>query len=96
MNYSFHPHAERELKEVENYYESIREELGDRFRAEIELTISRIIRFPEAWPTLSLTIRRGRLNTFPYGIVYKVMSDEILLVAVMHLHREPHYWADRV
>jgi len=28
MNYSFHPHAEKELEEVEKYYDNIREELG--------------------------------------------------------------------
>jgi hypothetical protein len=33
MNYSFHPDAEKELEEVENYYDSIRDELGNRFRS---------------------------------------------------------------
>jgi len=28
MNYSFHPDAEKELEEGENYYDSIRQELG--------------------------------------------------------------------
>ncbi len=36
MNYSFHPHAEKELEEIENHYDSIREELGDRFRARVQ------------------------------------------------------------
>ena len=45
MNYSFHPHAEKELEEIENHYGSIREELGDRFREDIEITISRILKF---------------------------------------------------
>ena len=43
MNYSFHPDAEKELEEVESHYDSIREELGDRFRAETEMAISRIL-----------------------------------------------------
>jgi hypothetical protein len=45
MNYSFHPAAEKELEEIENYYDSIRDELGDRFRAETEMAISRILDF---------------------------------------------------
>ena len=53
MNYSFHPHTERELEEVERYYDNIREELGNRFRAEIEMAISRILDFPNAWQRLS-------------------------------------------
>ena len=96
MNFSFHPHAEKELEEIESYYERIREELGDRFRAEIELAISRILKFPKGWQPLSQVVRRCRLNTFPYGIVYRVKTDEIRVLAVMHRHREPNYWMDRL
>ena len=95
MNYSFHPHAEKELEEVEKYYDNMREELGDRFRAEIEMAISRILDFPNAWQRLSENTRRRTLKTFLYGIVYRVKTDEIRILAVMHLHREPDYWKYR-
>lgn len=95
MNYSFHPHAERELEEIENYYDGIREGLGDRFREEMEMTVSRILKYPNGWQSLSAVVRRCRLNSFPYGIIYRVKSDEIRLLAVMHHHREPDYWTYR-
>jgi plasmid stabilization system protein ParE len=95
MNYSFHPHAEKEPEDAENYYDEIREELGDRFRAEIEMALSRIIKFPNAWQPLTKIVRRRRLIDFPYGIVYRVKTAEIRILAVMHLHREPGYWAYR-
>jgi plasmid stabilization system protein ParE len=95
MNYSYHPHAEKELEQVEEYYDDIREELGDRFRAEVEAAISRILEFPKGWQPLSQVVRRCRLNAFPYGIVYRVKTDEIRILAVMHLHRKPNYWAYR-
>ena len=95
MNYSFHPHAEKELEEIENYYDSIREGLGDRFRNDVEMAISRILKFPNGWQPLSHIVRRCRLNSFPYGLIYRVKSDEIRLLAVMHLHREPDYWTYR-
>ena len=95
MNYSFHPHAEKELKEIEDHYDSIREELGDRFRDEIQMTISRILKFPNGWQPLSSVVRRCRLKNFPYGIIYRVTSQEIRLLAVMHHHREPDYWTYR-
>jgi plasmid stabilization system protein ParE len=95
MTYSFHPHAEKELEDVENYYDGISEDLGDRFRAEIESALSRIIKLPNAWQPLTKTVRRRRLIDFPYGIVYRVKTDEIRILAVMHLHREPGYWAYR-
>jgi hypothetical protein len=32
------------------------------------------------------------LNRFPYAILYRIASDEVQIVAVMHLHRRPGYW----
>ena len=46
MNYIFHPHAERELEDIEAHYDRLGEELGDRFRSEIELALSRISGYP--------------------------------------------------
>jgi plasmid stabilization system protein ParE len=96
MNYSYHPDAEKELEQVEEYYDNIREELGDRFRDEIQVAISRILKLPNGWQPLSQVVRRCRLNTFPYGIVYRVKTDEIRILAVMHLSRKPNYWVDRL
>lgn len=95
MKYSFAPHAEKELEDTEKYYDSIGEELGNRFRHEIEMTISRILKFPQGWQPLSNVVRRCRVNHFPYGLIYRVKSDDTRILAVMHLHREPKYWSDR-
>lgn len=56
MNYTFHPHAEKELEEIEDYYGSTRKELGNQFRDEMKLTLSRIVRFPNGWSLLSAPI----------------------------------------
>jgi hypothetical protein len=45
---------------------------------------------------LSANVWRCRVNRFPYGLVYEVSGEEIVIVAVMHLHRRPGYWRDRV
>ena len=37
MNSSYHPHAEKELEQAEEYYDNISEELGDRFRDEMQV-----------------------------------------------------------
>ena len=95
MDYTFHPHAERELEEIESHYDGILHELGNRFREDVEMTISRILKFPNGWQPLSELVRRCRLNSFPYGIVYQVNTNGILLVAVMHNRRRPDYWTYR-
>jgi len=95
MNYSFHPDAEDELEEAENHDDGIDETLGDRFRAEFEVSIARILSFPHAWQSLSEKIRRRRLISFPYGIVYRLKANEVRILAVMHLHQEPDHWRNR-
>jgi plasmid stabilization system protein ParE len=96
MAYDFHPDAKRELEEAVAYYDNISGELGDAFIEEVEQTLERIEKFPEAWPQLSKNTRRCRTLSFPYGIVYQIKDKRILVVAMMHLQRKPNYWSDRV
>ena len=32
---------------------------------------------------------------FPYGIIYTTDGNDLLVIAVAHLHRQPNYWRDR-
>jgi toxin ParE2 len=85
-----------DLREAIRYYEAQRPGLGAELRDEIRSAPERIERFPEAWHPLSPNTRRCRTHRFPYGIIYQVRPDEILVVAVAHLHRRPDYWKDRI
>lgn len=77
-------------------YDSQEPGLGSRFAAEVKRTIGRILQYPEAWPPLSKRTRRCRTRKSPYGIIYQVRGEELLVVAVMHLHRAPETWQGRV
>ena len=96
MKYSFHPSAQAELDEAVDYYEECRLGLGLEFTKEFYSTIYRIIQFPEAWSPLSRNTRRCLTNRFPYGIIYQILNDEIVIIAVMQLNRRPGYWKGRV
>lgn len=41
--------------------------------------------------------RRCLIAKFPYGIIYDFSPehDEIVIVAIAHLHRRPDYWVSR-
>jgi len=95
MTYTFHPHAEKELEEIEGYYNGIDKELGNQFREDFESTLSRIIQFPNGWHPLTKIDRSCRFSSFPYCIIYRMISKGIYIVAVMHSHREPDYWMYR-
>lgn len=96
MTVKFLSEAEVELNETIDYYNEQKSGLGFQFSEEVKNTLKRIVQFPEAWPVLSRRARRCRTNKFPYGIIYQIREDMILVVAVMHLHREPDYWKSRI
>jgi hypothetical protein len=70
--------------------------LGDDFLTEVLDTLDRIARFPKAWHPCSKRTRRCQTRRFPYGIVYQIRKEEILVIAIANLHREPDYWEDRL
>lgn len=96
MNVRFLPEARAELTEAVLRYDSQRDGLGDAFTDEVQSAIARIELLPEAWTPLAAGIRRCRTNHFPYGLVYSIEGEELVIIAVMHLHRRPGYWKDRL
>jgi hypothetical protein len=65
------------------------------FAKEIDAVIQNILSFPEAWVPLSPNTRRCLTKRFPYGVIYQMASQEVFIIAVMHLNRTPTYWKDR-
>ena len=88
--------AEIELDQAVHWYGEQAPGLGEAFLIEVLSTADRIARFPEAWHSLGEGIRRCRLSRFPYGLIYTIDNDAILVLAVAHLHRRPDYWRDRL
>ena len=98
MNYSFHPEAEEEFIKAIDFYEAQERELGLDFSIEVYQAIQRIIANPESWTKRSENIRRILLQRFPFGILYNydLKTEEIFIIAVMHLRRQPDYWKERL
>ena len=88
--------AQRELDEAIAHYNGESPGLGDAFLLELLAAIDRIRRFPDAWHPLGGEIRRCRLRRFPYGLIYSMEKEDVLILAVAHTHREPNYWRGRI
>lgn len=96
MEIIFLPPAKSEFAEAISYYNDQSEGLGYEFAAEVKRTLERIIQYPNAWFKLSNRTHRCRTNRFPYGIIYQIREGTLLIVAVMHLSREPKTWKSRM
>jgi len=89
--------AEAELDNTIKYYESEQPGLGARFRDEVSRAVSRITAYPSAYQMLSRRTRRCLIAKFPYGIIFQhnTSENEVLVIAIAHLHRKPDYWLSR-
>jgi toxin ParE2 len=88
--------AQIELDDAYEYYNLELPGLGEAFLSEVLNALDRIGKFPEAWQPSSKRTRRCQTRRFPYGIMYQIRKDEILVVAIANLHRKPDYWKDRI
>lgn len=96
MTSDFHPEARQEYREAAIFYGTRQSGLGAAFTLEVEAAIDRILEAPERWRVIEQDVRRCMTHTFPYGILYTIEAESILIVAVMHLRRRPGYWRDRL
>lgn len=92
MKFRILPPAAKEVREAARYYEQAVPGLGFEFVDEVRAAIRRILIHPEAWAPLDPVFRRCRTARFPFGVIYTIEPDFILIVSVMHLHREPESW----
>jgi hypothetical protein len=93
---AFHPDADAEVIAAAGWYDQRSPGLGADFLDEFEAALWRIKNSPEAFGIVVRNIRQHMLHRFPYGIVYRIETDRIYVLAVMHLHRDPQYWENRI
>lgn len=91
----FHPHADTEMVHAAAWYETQQRNLGKRFLASVEDALNRIRLNPELYPRVADDVRRCLTRTFPFSVLFRIKQDMIVVVAVMHLHRDPDYWKNR-
>ena len=95
MKYVFHPAVLNEYAEAVQYYTEQRVEVAQAFVNAIEDAVYRIRETPARYTAIDEDVRRCMARRFPYGVLYTIEQDYILILAVMHCSREPGYWKSR-
>lgn len=90
------PEAECDLVGGVRFYESREAGLGARFLRELDETIMKIARDPEAFAFYERPLRSCKVPDFPCRVIYADEMEFILIVAVSHLSRQPGWWRYRV
>ncbi|WP_042711203.1 type II toxin-antitoxin system RelE/ParE family toxin [Crocosphaera watsonii WH 8501] len=95
MKYVFHPEALKEYADAVRYYTEQRTEVAQAFINAIEDAVYRVRESSTRYNAIDDDVRRCMTRRFPYGILYTIEQDYILILAVMHCSREPGYWKSR-
>lgn len=80
---------------------------GDRFEQAVQHAITSIRENPEAWPIFDnasdwpewdgLPIPRSHgVPKHRYRVIYVVLNDEVVIIAIASTWRKPGYWRDRI
>ena len=83
----FRKRAEKDLNEIQGYYNKISPTITDNFFAEFFDTMDFIQDRPEMFQIRYRKIRIAPLYRFPYGIHYKESESQIIIYRVLHTKR---------
>ena len=91
----FHPEAAQEVQGAVDWYQQRSAEAAAGFAAEMDYAIEQIAELPETWPEYKVNTRRYVCRVYPYSVVYRIVGEEVEVVAVAHAKRKPGYWIVR-
>ena len=89
------PQARLELAEASDWYDERNPGLGDEFLHAFDEAVVAIRRNPFQYQAIRGKRRRVGLGKFPYGLIYIVSDDEIIVISCFHGHRDPSRWKAR-
>lgn len=87
--------ARLEYDEAANWYEKQRSGLGFDFISEIERALLLACEMPQRFPRILADVRCVRVRKFPYSIYYRVRAEQLIVLSVFHVRRDPVIWRER-
>lgn len=96
MRHIWHPLAEVELDDAIDYYlVAAGNAIGRKFANEVERTLALVCEHPAIGKPMLSKARSLPLQGFPFNLVYRVLQDRLVIVALANHSRRPGYWAGR-
>ncbi len=89
------PRTDLDVAATFDWYEKEQAGLGREFLDELRATYERVAGGPLAYQDLRSGIRRALVRRFPYAVYFAVEGDVIVVLAVLHVSRDPAEWQGR-
>ena len=81
--------AELDVAEAQCWYETQRSGLGTEFHSEISQIFTSLTETPLIYPVLYRDVRRVLVHRFPYLVWYRVVAEEVTVLACTHVRQNP-------
>jgi plasmid stabilization system protein ParE len=89
------PAATAELQHALSWYHERSPRAAENLWLRVMDARRSIALFPLSAPAITSQFRRFILSGYPYDVIYRVLDNEILIVAFAHHSRRPGYWKAR-
>ena len=83
------------MDEAYLWYENQRQGLGEEFLLAVQNAVDSILENPKMYPVVRRDARRALLNRFPYSLLYRLVHEQVVVVACFHAKRDPKRWQSR-
>ncbi len=90
----FHPGAFLDAREANEWYRKRSRRAANGFQRALASAIKRISADPLLFPLLDDRHRFCILKKYPYYVVFRIIADVIIVIAVALSHRD-EYWRER-
>ena len=84
--------AKADVRGARRWYDDRRAGLGDEFLADLHNTLNKIAAHPNGFARVASDVRSLSLNRFPYVVYYRDLTECVVVLAVLHAHRDPRLW----
>lgn len=100
MKVRLHEDAIVEAEEASRWYTQQQPGLGREFSDEIKRCLQLLTSDPARLPLLEdaprgVAVRRVLMTRFPFKIIFEVIQNEVVVLAIAHGSRRPRYWHKR-
>jgi hypothetical protein len=84
------PLATMEVIDAYDWYELQREGLGAEFLDELETFYSSVLRNPTSYGFYDKAVRQGKMNRFPYVVVFEIFDESVVVYSVFMSKQDPN------
>jgi plasmid stabilization system protein ParE len=88
----YRPKVGRDLAAGFAYYETQTQGLGEQFLSAVNSAFDAVERYPEMFARVHGEVRRALVARFPYAVFYRVESNRVAVLTVLHTARDPKLW----